>query len=436
MNIIKIPKKKKGEFRTICAPSIEEKINIQKFLPVLNKKAENSCDKNIVHGFMIGKSPATNAMAHRGFRFSLCFDLSNFFDSVSEKHLTGKLTKEESANCLYQGVPMQGLPTSPVIANLAAIPMDKAIKKYLGKLEQEVSYTRYADDLTFSFNFYWTYEKLIKEIPSIVARCGFKINEGKTRLQDSLYGRRVITGVSVGYFNIAAPRSIRRRMRAAKHQKNFSSLKGLGEWNKMKLPRKDEAKEEVVVTQYNQNEISALSSAWGLGKIDANKIPIKKEDRLTENIIITGDPAYILGMSTITNGWKSCMAYGGSYFFGVKFWLYLRGARVAVMQSDKEVTIAGVKRKCMKARALIFNFRNGAICHGRIYGDSPETIKEFGEKLRANGIPEAKNGIGKVEGHVPKSLFSKRPYYDTGSSSTGKAKGGAYSGKDVVTYSI
>lgn len=432
MNIIKIPKKKRGEFRTICAPSLEEKINISKHLPILNKKVVNNCDSKIVHGFVVGKSPITNAMVHRGFRFSLCFDLADFFNSITENHLKGRLTKEEGATCLFNGSPMQGLPSSPAIANLAAIPMDKAIKKFISKIDNdEAVYTRYADDLTISFNFHWSYSKIKEEISNIVSRCGFKLNESKTRLQDSLYGRRVITGVSVGYFNVKAPRSIKRRIRAAKHQGEESQLAGLTEWSKMKLPKDKSLKIAENKIIYKQSEIDSLCKGWRLGKIKAGDIPMKKEEFLEDNLLITGDPAYMLGMSTFTNGWVSCMKFGGSYFFGVKFWLYLKGARVVTLLSEKELIISGVTRKTMKARALLFNFRDGSVGHGRIYGDSQETRDHFSRLMSKHGIPSVEKKGVKVNGNVRLSLFKKKPYFDIGNATKGRLKG-----ESVITYSI
>ncbi|MEI8704139.1 reverse transcriptase domain-containing protein [Pseudoalteromonas sp. B62] len=51
--------------------------------------------------------------------------------------------------CCYQGKLPQGAPTSPIISNMIAYRLDKEIQ-YLAS-NNRCTYTRYADDLTFSF---------------------------------------------------------------------------------------------------------------------------------------------------------------------------------------------------------------------------------------------------------------------------------------------
>ena len=66
---------------------------------------------------------------------------------------------------------------------------------------------------------------------------GFIINERKTRIQSHVSGRRVISGISVDKFNLYPTRKTRKKIRAAAHQNNASSLRGLTEWSKCKLPK-------------------------------------------------------------------------------------------------------------------------------------------------------------------------------------------------------
>ena len=115
--------------------------------------------------------------------------------------------------------PIQGLPASPVIANLAAFKMDLdilALNK-TGRLGTAFVYTRYCDDLTFSFDTEGVGKMLEIEIPKIVEKHRFVINPDKTHWQCSDAGRRIITGVSVGN-DIRMTRKTRRRIRAARHQ--------------------------------------------------------------------------------------------------------------------------------------------------------------------------------------------------------------------------
>lgn len=232
--VLLIPKKAKGQFRTIYAPDPERKAALRALLPRLQMIADRHCG-SCVHGFMPCRSPVTNAMAHQGRRFTLSFDLSDFFDSVGRQHLAGKIDEELLEQVLVDGAPRQGLPTSPTVANIGASDLDRAI---LDKIRAwEIVYTRYADDLTISFQFYETYLFLRRELPQLVEAAGFRVNWRKTRLQDAKYGRRIITGVAVGD-DLKVPRAVRRKLRAALDRKWFRSAEGLKEWSKLRLPHK------------------------------------------------------------------------------------------------------------------------------------------------------------------------------------------------------
>lgn len=240
--IVKIPKKRKGEFREICVPSFELKQYLREINFELNK-ISLSFDKEVC-GFVPGKSPVTNAKFHIGYNFSLNFDLKNFFDTVTLAQIPEQF-RELCAKGFINGRAYQGLPTSPAIANLAFIKTDKLIlswiENYLPTVcfygeNEKIVYTRYADDLTFSFNHYETYHQLRRIIPLIVESQGFTINPRKTHLQTAKFGRRMITGVGVDKNGIFIPREIKRKIRSAKYKQKYRSLAGLQEWAKLKLP--------------------------------------------------------------------------------------------------------------------------------------------------------------------------------------------------------
>lgn len=236
MKIIKIPKKNNA-FRTICCPSQKMRMQLRDLLfHSLNKKQAQYCDKEIVHGFILGKSIVTNAKTHVGFNYTTSFDIKDFFDSVKPEHVQEYLTEEEIKQVFIENHAWQGLPTSPCVANLAAVKLDKNIKDFISTLGDKVVYTRYADDLNFSHNEHSTYLVLKEKIPELIKRNGFEINKGKLRLQDARYGRREITGIYVDKEKIYVSRKIKRKIRAAKHQKNVFQLEGLEEFAKLKLP--------------------------------------------------------------------------------------------------------------------------------------------------------------------------------------------------------
>jgi RNA-directed DNA polymerase len=251
MRIIRLPKKS-GGWRVIYAPNPEEKTKLKALVPELNAAALAADKHGVSHGFMPGRSPVTNAMQHRGYMYSLSFDLAEWFETVTPAHIRRTLcpdgfpTRLQSKiefRCFVDGAARQGLPTSPAIANLAASPMDAEImalrvRSRLGWTYD--SYTRYCDDLTFSFSREATAKWLLAIIPPLVERHGFKINPAKTKLQCARAGRRMITGVAVDN-EIHPPRYIKRKVRAARHRmgKNpraRAQHNGLTEWARLVVP--------------------------------------------------------------------------------------------------------------------------------------------------------------------------------------------------------
>lgn len=108
-------------------------------------------------GFRTGHSTGDAARPHEGAEMVARLDLKDFFHSVDSRatfrvfrrlgyhrDLSWFLTRL----CTVNGRLPQGAPTSPLIANLAADDMDRRIAGITRK--REVTYTRYADDLTFS----------------------------------------------------------------------------------------------------------------------------------------------------------------------------------------------------------------------------------------------------------------------------------------------
>jgi hypothetical protein len=409
MKLVKIPKKKKGEFREICIPSHKEKEEFRKYLPSLNEKSNIVCNPHVVHGFVNKKSPVTNAKMHIGKKYTLKFDLSNFFDTVKPIHLKGKLTEEEITKLMPDGRAYQGLPTSPAIANIAAVDMDNAIiKKIKGK---NIVYTRYADDLCFSFDDFEMVKFLKDIVPQIVGRCGFKINKQKTWLQDSRFGNRIITGVSVSSTGISATKSVRRKLRAAIHQKNKSSISGLTEWIKLKEP--------VLVPDPNkiiQDKLSKLCKTWKLKRIILRNIPRKLTEQLSDDVIISGDPVQILGLSNWATNWRSCMRHPeGQYHRHAPFWVYLKGTRIAGLLSGSTMTVEGFTRPTFRARCLIHEMSDGKFYYDRIYGESPSAQVKLQESLINLGYKctyDSHRG-NTVVGSVSEKLCMSTPYFDS-----------------------
>lgn len=207
-----IPKKKKGEFRSIDAPVPLLK-NIQRGLNCVFQAVFTP--HNAALGFVKGCSVVDNARVHIGQRYVYNIDLKDFFPSISSGRVYACLCSErfsllpEIASlicdlCCYTNskgrkVLPQGAPTSPTITNIVCERMDRQLQK-LAKA-YGLRYTRYADDITFSGNTYvfapeGRFCKRLKHIVEEEER--FTINPNKTRLEHRGM-RQEATGITVNH---------------------------------------------------------------------------------------------------------------------------------------------------------------------------------------------------------------------------------------------
>ena len=138
-----------------------------------------------------------HAFEHIGYQYTLSLDLEDFFDSIRPSHVKKYMPYDQIDFCFIDKAPRQGLPTSPVISNLAFIECDKLILEQCRLIDKNIVFTRYADDLVFSFNDISVAKSLEIQVELLVRQNGFKLNKSKTKLQSSKAGRRIITGVSV-----------------------------------------------------------------------------------------------------------------------------------------------------------------------------------------------------------------------------------------------
>jgi retron-type reverse transcriptase len=216
-----IPKKKNGH-RTIDAPNDRLKIVQRKLADLLNacvgELDEQHGRKAIAHGFREGRSVLTNASPHTGRRFVLNLDLEDFFPSVNFGRIRGFFISNNDFNlnpevatviaqiaCNGNALP-QGSPCSPIISNLVAHILDVRLVQLAKKYK--CTYSRYADDLTFSTNqkeFPGDLATLVKQdevwaigniLSHTIANAGFKINSSKTRMQCRA-SRQTVTGLVV-----------------------------------------------------------------------------------------------------------------------------------------------------------------------------------------------------------------------------------------------
>jgi RNA-directed DNA polymerase len=163
------------------------------------------------HGFILAPtdewSPRniyTNAMAHSKSEWFLQVDLKDFFHTVTLTHLRNlfrqvflfppDLTNLLCGLCAYQGRLPMGAPTSPVLSNLCCLFFDFQLERLCES--SGAIYSRYADDLTFSF-LKEPAPAFMPAVQAIILRFGFQVNENKVRLQKRLE-QPEITGLVMG----------------------------------------------------------------------------------------------------------------------------------------------------------------------------------------------------------------------------------------------
>jgi RNA-directed DNA polymerase len=146
----------------------------------------------------------SNALAHNKSEWFLNIDLKDFFHTITLTHLrnlfrqvlgfSAELTNVLCDLCTYQKRLPMGAPTSPALSNLCCLFFDFQMEKLAA--ERGGIFTRYADDLTFSFCD-TPPSGFVEEVRTIILRHGFVVNENKVRLQNRLE-QPEITGLLIG----------------------------------------------------------------------------------------------------------------------------------------------------------------------------------------------------------------------------------------------
>ena len=218
--VFEIPKKNGGK-RRIKAPTEKLKHLQSRLADLLNECfdqiSNESKQKSLSHGFRKNHSIVTNAEKHKNRRYVFNVDLQDFFPSINFGRVRGFFIKNNhfllnpkvatviaQIACHDNELP-QGSPCSPIISNLIGHLLDVRMANLAKK--SKCTYSRYADDLTFSTNkkdfpesiaivkdnSNWVSgSKLIREIEKV----GFSLNTKKTSMQFKS-SRQMTTGLIV-----------------------------------------------------------------------------------------------------------------------------------------------------------------------------------------------------------------------------------------------
>jgi retron-type reverse transcriptase len=210
------------------------------------------------HGFLPGRSILTNAQPHAGHAIVMNLDLEGFFPSIGFPRVRKvferlgyspavatilallctecpRKTVVLEGTMYHVAIGPRGLPqgacTSPGLSNQVARRLDRRLTGLSARMG--LTYTRYADDLTFSDD-----EGLEKRVGYVMARVrhiaqdeGFTINESKSRVLRR-HTAQMVTGLVVND-RPGVRRDEVRRLRAILHR---ARIEGLDRQNRENLP--------------------------------------------------------------------------------------------------------------------------------------------------------------------------------------------------------
>ncbi|MDR1115932.1 MAG: reverse transcriptase family protein [Tannerella sp.] len=230
--------KKRGGKRHIFEPQKPLK-RIQKRLNYYLQACYLCIKPEEVHGFVINphylnKTPCNivaNAEAHTGKKHLLNIDLKDFFPSIPARKIKKLFTSpvfhfnEQIATALtllttYEAKLPTGAPTSPVLSNFVCLELDADLRNFCQ--ENQLQFTRYADDLTFSSNEFISNELILK-IKDLIRRHGFEPNEKKVYLK-SAHRKQTVTGLTVNK-KVNVDRKRLKKIRAMLHDSTKNGLK-------------------------------------------------------------------------------------------------------------------------------------------------------------------------------------------------------------------
>lgn len=236
-------KKKNGKHRRICAPDAEMLKYQRSILPALNDifiRAENQAfHTDVFHGFIKDRNCVTAARKHIGYQHTISLDISQCFDSIYYDKVLNHSDYKKDLLCHKDGTLAQGFATSPMLSNIYLLVPVKELVEVVNSIFTYNTVTVYADDIQISVQ-QSTYEELnfVIELATIIFKQhGLTINKRKTRIHHAKFGNRRILGIQVGQTALHPNRRLKKKIRAARYQKNGPSLGGLVTSSRLLLPK-------------------------------------------------------------------------------------------------------------------------------------------------------------------------------------------------------
>ena len=187
---------KKGGGRRVIHNPVHELKKIQQSLNLYLQAAYYQLKPPCSYGFIPKPTDEpkprniySNALQHAGSAWVLNLDMQDFFHTVTSRHLhwvfgelfefPEKLTEQLIGLTTFKGILPMGASTSPVLSNLACLPLDGELQVVANK--QDAIYTRYVDDMTFSMESEPGFD-FVELVRQKTEAYDFVLNEGKISL--------------------------------------------------------------------------------------------------------------------------------------------------------------------------------------------------------------------------------------------------------------
>lgn len=149
-----------------------------------------------------GISLKENAIPHVNKKIILKLDIKNFFENISFldvyncrfpiEYFPKSVGMLLTNLCTYNGHLTQGSPTSAYISNLVMKEFDEKISSWYDL--NEITYTRYSDDMTFSGDF--NPSKIITKVRKLLYKLVLELNNNKIHVINKSFSQTV-TGIVV-----------------------------------------------------------------------------------------------------------------------------------------------------------------------------------------------------------------------------------------------
>lgn len=222
-------KKKNGKGTRVIHEPLPSLKEIQVW--ILHNILNNVPVSRFAKAYVKKSSIVENVKYHRNKDFIVCLDIKDFFPSITSGNVekvfndlgySSKLSNLLSKLCCRNEKLVQGSPTSPALSNIIMKDFDDLISIFC--IANSFRYTRFADDLTFSYSINPTAETnftlqtfkdtIITNVWTILQKTNpnLRLNKDKTQILKNS-DRQIVTGVIVNNKNLNTPIEYRKKIR-------------------------------------------------------------------------------------------------------------------------------------------------------------------------------------------------------------------------------